>query len=277
MFEDSIYKRYIPGVIPPTTKNEAAYWFIFNSDKLLTVKLNNMEIIPFVKNLEELGLESVNEQYLGLFDGKHCYSTVTTTENIDLKDMSFGNLRALSDFLDKETYLLAGRALQIVNWDKEHKYCGKCGSITHTKTDERVKVCPKCGFMSYPRISPAIIVAVVKEDELLLAHNIHNKTNMYSIIAGFLEPGETLEECVSREVFEEVGIKVKNVKYFGSQPWPYPNSLMIGFTAEYKSGEINVDGEEIDDAGWYKRDNLPEIPSKLSISRRLIDWFAENY
>jgi NAD+ diphosphatase len=112
---------------------------------------------------------------------------------------------------------------------------------------------------------------------LLLAHNIHNKTNMYSIIAGFLEPGETLEECVSREVLEEVGIMIKNVKYFGSQPWPYPNSLMIGFTAEYKSGEINVDGEEIDDAGWYKRDNLPEIPSKLSISRHLIDWFAENY
>jgi NAD+ diphosphatase len=125
----------------------------------------------------------------------------------------------------------------------------------------------------YPRISPAIIVAVTRDDEILLAHNNNFKQNRYSVIAGFVEPGETFEDCVKREVMEEVNVKVKNIKYFSSQPWPFPDSLMIAFTAEYDEGEIRPDGIEIGDAGWYKRDNLPEVPTNTSVAGRLIQWF----
>jgi NAD+ diphosphatase len=178
--------------------------------------------------------------------------------------------------LDDEVFMLAGRAFQITNWDENHKYCGKCGALFDNKQDERAKICPKCGLVNYPRISPAIITAIVKENKILLAHGNHFKNKMYSVIAGFVEPGETFEDCVQREVMEEVGIRVKNIRYFGSQPWPFPNSLMVGFTAEYESGEIKVDEKEIGDAGWYSVDEFPETPGHGSIARKLIDWFIEN-
>lgn len=144
-------------------------------------------------------------------------------------------------------------------------------------TGERARVCPKCGFASFPRLSPAAITADIKDGRILLAHAKHFKEKTYSIIAGFVELGETLEECVKREVMEEVGIEDDNIRYFGSQPWPFPNSLMLGFTAEYKSGEITVDGVEIGEAGWFTPANLPEIPSNLSIARKLIDWYEDTY
>ena len=130
--------------------------------------------------------------------------------------------------------------------------------------------------MSFPRLSPAVITAVLKDDKILLSHYAAFRGNMHTIIAGFVEPGETLEECIKREILEEVGVRVRNIKYFGSQPWPFPNSLMIGFTAEYESGEISVDGTEISEAGWYGADNLPEIPPEVSIEREIIDWFVQN-
>jgi NAD+ diphosphatase len=136
------------------------------------------------------------------------------------------------------------------------------------------KECPGCGFLSFPRISPAVIVLVEKENRVLLARVKRFTTELYSVLAGFVEPGETLEETVRREVEEEVGIKVKNLRYFGSQPWPFPDSLMIGFTADYESGEIKIDETEIADAGWYDPDRLPTIPGKISIARELIDWFV---
>jgi NAD+ diphosphatase len=142
---------------------------------------------------------------------------------------------------------------------------------------ERAKRCPECGFISYPVICPAVITAIIKDRKILLAHNRSFKGNMYSLIAGFVEAGETLEECVKREIMEEVGLQVKNVKYLGSQPWPFPNSLMIGFTAEYESGEIAVDGVEISDAKWFDIDNLPELPSEISIARKIINWYIENF
>jgi NAD+ diphosphatase len=145
------------------------------------------------------------------------------------------------------------------------------------KTDERAKTCPACGLNSYPRLSPAVIVAVVKDDKLLLATSPRFRSSFWSVLAGFVEPGETLEDCVVREVEEEVGITVRNVRYFGSQPWPFPDSLMLGFTAEYAKGEIKTDGMEIVEADWFGADNLPNVPPSVSIARRLIDWFVENY
>ena len=132
-------------------------------------------------------------------------------------------------------------------------------------------------MLHYPRLSPAIIVAVINDNRILLAHADRFASGLYSVLAGFVEPGEAFEECVKREVKEEVGIMVKNIRYFGSQPWPFPNSLMVGFTADYDSGKISIDGIEIKDAGWFKANDLPRIPGKISIARRLIDWFVERY
>ena len=145
------------------------------------------------------------------------------------------------------------------------------------RSGERAKKCPKCGLSNYPRISPAIIVAVIRDGQLLLAHNNQFTKDLYSVVSGFLEVGETFEECVVREVKEETGITVKNINYFGNQPWPFPNSIMIGFTAEYAGGEIQVDGKEIGNANWFSSTEMPLIPNGLSIAKKLIDWFVDNY
>jgi NAD+ diphosphatase len=138
---------------------------------------------------------------------------------------------------------------------------------------ERAKECPQCGLLAFPRLSPAIIVLVQRRHELLLARPYHFPPGLYSVIAGFVEPGETLEEAVVREVREEVNLAIKDIRYFGSQPWPFPHSLMIGFTATHAGGEISIDDAEIEDAGWFKADALPTLPGKISIARKLIDWF----
>ena len=142
------------------------------------------------------------------------------------------------------------------------------------KPGERALQCTACGYLSYPRISPAVIVAVVRGKSILLARARRFPPGMYSVLAGFVEPGETLEECVVREVREETGVEVKNIRYFASQPWPFPHSLMVAFTAEHASGEIRVDPEEIVDAGWYTVENFPHVPDPMTVARRLIDWFA---
>jgi NAD+ diphosphatase len=138
---------------------------------------------------------------------------------------------------------------------------------------QRAKQCPQCKLVNYPRLSPSIIVAVRRGNELLLARSPRFPAGMYSVLAGFVEPGETLEQAVEREVQEEVGLTVKNICYFGSQPWPFPNSLMIGYRAEYAGGEIQIDRVEIEDAGWYTAEHLPAIPSRISIARQLIEAF----
>jgi NAD+ diphosphatase len=189
--------------------------------------------------------------------------------------MDFKDLRQVYGLLEEDLFVLGGRAVQIVEWDRTHQYCGRCGSRTHTKETERAKVCPQCGLHNFPRLSPAIIVAVERGDEILLARSAHFPQGMFSVLAGFVEPGETIEECVVREVKEEVGITVGNIRYFGSQPWPFPHSLMLGFTAEYVAGELKLDPTEIAEAGWFRADALPSIPGRISIAGRLIKWFVE--
>jgi NAD+ diphosphatase len=189
--------------------------------------------------------------------------------------MSFEGLRQVYGRLDEDLFWIATRAVQVVDWDRTHQFCGQCGTPTKTSLIERAKECPICGLLHFPRLSPAIIVLVERGHELLLARSRHFLPAMYSVLAGFVEPGETLEEAVVREVKEEVGLTVKEIKYFGSQPWPFPHSLMIGFTAKYASGEISLQDPEIEDAGWFTADNLPTIPGKISIARKLVDWFVE--
>jgi NAD+ diphosphatase len=278
MPRESIYKQYIPENRPNHESQIKSYWFIFNSGKMLV----NVETgqIPLVKDLNEFDITPLRKIYLGKFMGQTCYAAEVDTEvetiNIP-KGMAFENLRSLYPILDEDVYLLAGRAIQIINWDKNHQFCGKCGTPTETMDEEMAKICPKCGFISFTRISPAVITAIVKEGKLLMAKHNYGQYRRYGLIAGFVEAGETLEEGVEREIMEEVGLKVKNIEYFGSQSWPYPHSLMIGFTAEYESGDIEVDGKEIAHAKWFKAKDLPEMPSRISIAGELIDWFVESY
>jgi NAD+ diphosphatase len=187
--------------------------------------------------------------------------------------MLFQGLRRLYDAVDETLFFLAGRARQIVDWDRTHQFCGQCGTPMGILSTERAKKCPRCGLLHFPHVSPAIIVLVKWGRKLLLGRSPQFPPGMYSVLAGFAEPGETLEEAVAREVQEEAGIRVKDIRYFGSQPWPFPHSLMIGFTANYASGVISLDGSELEDARWYTTDNLPTLPGSISIARKLIDWF----
>jgi NAD+ diphosphatase len=186
-------------------------------------------------------------------------------------------LRRFFGTLDETLIWTAGRANQLIHWSREHRFCGKCGHETEDSRGERAKICPICGLINYPRVSPAIIIAVIKDNQILLARNKRFKNKFFSVLAGFVEPGETLEECAQREIFEEVNLRVKNIRYFGSQPWPFPNSLMVAFTADYGGGKIKEDKLEIIEAGWFSADQLPSIPPRMSIARKLIDWFVENY
>lgn len=277
MHRESIYKRYKPEFTPNKESDQSAFWLLFNSNELL-VEINNKQVkIPFILNLEEQDINPLRSQYLGTFHGHPCYSGELAPEAQAPAGMVFRDLRSLYECLDEDLYLLAGRAAQIVNWDRTHQFCGQCGSATITKEDEMAKMCPECGFTSFTRLSPAVITAIIKDGKLLMAQHTRTPGNMYGLIAGFVEPGETLTEAVQRETMEEVGLKVKNIEYFGSQPWPYPHSLMIGFTADYDSGEIQVDGKEITNAQWFGTDRLPRIPSKMSIAGELIEWYLENY
>jgi NAD+ diphosphatase len=168
------------------------------------------------------------------------------------------------------------RAYHVLQWRKDSAFCGSCGSANGDAPGELARLCPVCGRLEFPRISPAIIVLVTRDDgRVLLAHNRKFNNNVYSLIAGFTEAGENLETTVAREVEEEVGLEIRDTRYVGSQPWPFPNSLMIGFTTRYAGGGIRPDGEEIIDARWFSRDDLPDLPGKGSVSRYIIDRWLD--
>lgn len=180
-------------------------------------------------------------------------------------------LRPLFGLAGEQAFSLAGRATQLLDWQRNHLFCGRCGTPTTMKTTEFCMECTSCGLLAYPRISPAVMVLVSRGNELLLARSPHFKPGVFSALAGFVEAGETLEQCAVREVREEVGIEITNLRYFNSQPWPFPNSLMLAFFADYAGGVITPDPSEIEAADWFPRDQLPTLPDRVSIARRLID------
>jgi NAD+ diphosphatase len=183
----------------------------------------------------------------------------------------FSEVRPLYGVLPDDEVAIAAFAVRITDFDRSSRFCGRCGAETCRHPSERAALCTRCSSVTYPRLSPAIIVLGKKGEEALLASSPRFPANLHSVIAGFVEPGENCEECVHREVREEVGIEVTNIRYFGSEPWPFPDSLMLGFVADYAGGKITIDRNEIASAGWFSRDNLPGLPSPVSISRALID------
>ena len=259
-------RSFLPGLTPPGPPSEQVLLFVFRGAELLVEENGAVASIP--------GAKRPSGHYLGRLGEVDCYADGLDPEAGAPRGAAFRGLRGLYGVLDEDIYAVAGRAFQIVEWDRTHRFCGRCGTPTEDAEGERAKRCPTCGHLSFPRLSPAVIVAVRRGRRLLLACGRNFAGPFYSVLAGFVDPGESLEEAVVREIREEVGIEVKNVRYFGSQPWPYPHSLMIGFTAEHAGGEIAIDETEIVDAGWFGPEGLPEhLPGKLSIARRLVDAF----
>jgi NAD+ diphosphatase len=265
---------FLPAVAPPPTLSNNTLWFLFHDDRLLVKARGDEVAIPRWASTEDAGLLPVRTQFLGTLDGAPCYSGELAGE-VGPEGTSFRALRPLLGVLPEEMFSLAGRAFQVMDWDRTHQFCGKCGGRTDPLEGERGRTCAGCGLHFFPRVTPAVIVAVVRDDKILLAQSSRFPAAFYSVLAGFVEPGETFEECVRREIREEVGIEVEDLRYFGSQPWPFPHSLMVGFTASFSGGELVLEEKEIVRAGWFGPEEVRRlrIPRHGTIARRLIDRF----
>lgn len=264
--------RFLPAHAPPTRGREEAYLFAAQGLELLVEERDGAVSIPRGALLEPL---TEGAHFLGTLDGVDCYATAWPKGKVPPEGLRLVGARGLFRRVDEVVLGVAGRALAIAEWDISHRFCGRCATPTELVPGERARRCPSCRMPFYPRISPAIIVLVTRGDSLLLARAASFPEPFFGTLAGFVEAGESLEEAVHREVKEEVGIEVKNLRYFGSQPWPFGRSLLVGFTAEHAGGELRVDGQEIIEAGWFTAGNLPRIPPRLSIARHLIDAFLE--
>lgn len=194
-----------------------------------------------------------------------------------MADTDFSNLRELFETMPINDWLALARSRELAHWSETNKFCGRCGAplVRHADPNENAMCCPKCGLLRYPQITPAVIVLVKKGDKILLQRNTHYKLPHWSLVAGFLDPAETFEEAVRREIHEESSLEVSHIRYFGSQIWPFPSNLMVGFVADWVSGTPTPDGEEVVESGWFGRDNLPLLPNRISLARSLIDAWID--
>jgi NAD+ diphosphatase len=262
-FQPEIASRHPPGAPGP--------WFLFKGSDLLVRVTDGLAEVPVAVDPASLGLTAPVAHHIGDADGAPCRAAETAGDAPD--GWTFAGLRSLFSVLPEPLLRVAGRALMVIDWDRSHRFCGRCGTPTRMKEGERARECPACGELAYPRISPAIIGAVTRGDRLLLVRH-HRFAQRFTVVAGYVEPGETLEECVHREVREETSLEISEPRYFANQPWPFPHSLMVGFTAEHLSGEIRVEPSELIEGGWFPADAMPAVPDRVTIARRLIDAFV---
>ena len=252
------------------------FYFIFGSEGIILISDGKGGYtIPIAENFPEELIAERDVMHAGNLDGLEVYCYRTKIKPNDSTVFSEYPLRQSYNVLDHKLYLMAGKCAELLYFNDNTMFCGRCGGQMEKSTDIS-KRCVKCGNEVWPQLSTAVIVLIRKGDEALLVHSKNFKRKYYGLVAGFVETGETLEEAVKREAMEETGLTINNLQYFGSQPWPYPCGLMIGFTADYESGEIKIQEEELAEASWFRKDSLPPIPEKLSIARQLIDnWRGE--
>lgn len=250
------------------------HWFLFQENQLILLQLNETLTLPAFENISSYQESLLSLHSLGDYNKSQCFcAEVKPGINLGSAHVLMPIKQAFN-VLEDVWFSFIVKSAQILNWSKHHQYCGQCGHQTTQKYDVYEAHCESCNMVFYPRISPSIIVLIKKGNQILMARGEHFAKGVYGLIAGFVSPGETLEEAVHREVMEEVGITIKNLRYFGSQPWPFPDSLMVAFEAEYDAGDIVIDDVEIKEAGWYGVNDLPGMPSSSrSIARVMIDTF----
>jgi NAD+ diphosphatase len=266
---------FLPSHALPDALPDSTLVFAFRGDKLLVGGDENVPLMLTRSEFSRTGL-SCACHYLGAYQGVHCVANTLADDASEPQGLRFAGLRSLFFVVPEPLVAIAARAYQVIEWDRTHRFCGRCGTPTQDKAGERAKVCPSCGYTAYPRVSPAMMALVTRGRELLLARAHRFPPGLFSALAGFVEPGETIEDCIAREVREEVGVEVTNLRYFASQSWSFPHSLMIAFTAEYAGGDVRCDDSEIAEARWFDVDALPTRPPSLSIARRLIDTVAQS-
>ena len=260
---------YEPLLTPPEEHKGPALWFAFRGGDMVVIE-GTEPSLPLCADLAELGLVADARHYLGLYRGQHCYAVELAADAPVAETVKFKDMRSLFGVIEEPLAVLAGRAYQIKEWDRNHRYCGRCGGPTQMRSNERGRVCRACRRTSYPPISPAIMVLITRGREVLLLRRKGAEPTRFAALAGFVEPGEQLEDTARRETQEEVGVEIDDLRYFGSQPWPFPHSLMVAFTARYAGGEVRPDGIEIEEARWFDAGELLVRPPNISIGRRLI-------
>lgn len=277
-FDLSSFEFYASSVAPVVSRNRhfiiVAASPSYRCDQLLCDAQGQL-FVAHETAAAELQLPIASEHYLGLLAGDDLWVRVLECGVLPVGYQWLG-LRSQLEILPANMFQLAGRALQIAQWFYDHHFCGRCGQPTAQDQIDRAKVCSTCDLRFYPRISPCMIVLVTRGDELLLAHHHRASRVMYTTLAGFVEAGESVEECIRREIMEEVGVSVGKLQYFHSQPWPFPSQLMLGFFAEYEVGEIKIDPTEIVAAKWFRYDQLPQVPAKATVAGQLIHHYVEH-
>jgi NAD+ diphosphatase len=264
-----VSEAFVPSTAFASLPDESGLWFAFRERELLA-----LEGLSLPRGVAPPA-NAVRAQFLGRWNGEACFSAELPPGSPPLPGAAFYSLRQLFGRVPDDLLALAGRAIQLMEFDRTHQFCGACGTPTVAHATMRSRVCPRCDLTQYPRLSPAIIVSVERDSEILLARHARSPEGTYTVVAGFVDPGETAEAAVQREVLEETAVRVKNVRYFGSQPWPFPHQLMLGFQAEYEGGQPTPDGDEVQDAAFFDVDHLPRLfPGRISISKWLIEDFC---
>ncbi len=265
---------FVPGHRHPQRPTTRQFWLVYRGRQIAIDP--DRGIAPGPGRADELQAESVH--YLGRHEGCDVFAADVQPQTGAPPGLEFRELFSLYGTMSDALQKLAGRAIQVLEWDRTHRFCGACGSPTEYAERERARVCPSCRLQFFPRVAPSMIVAVERDDEILLARSPRFPPNVWSVLAGFVEPGESVEDTVHREVFEEAGVEIRDIRYFGSQPWPHPHSLMLGYQATYAGGEIAIDGEEIVEAGWFRADEMPGLfRGDFSIAQWMIRDFLRRH
>lgn len=258
---------------PDGADADNSLYFVFIDGQILSLSEQGIPRPPTRDDYRWLDLETRYKHYMGRYNGASAYAMEAAGQPPE--GFACTDLRAWLGRATPSLFYLAGRAKQMVEWHRDHAHCGRCGSEMVEHEVDRAMHCPECDLISYPRLSPSIIVLIRNGDKMLLARNAQWPTGMFSTLAGFVEAGESIEQTVHREIEEEVGLRVGNLRYMGSQSWPFPNSLMLGFHVDYEGGDIVCQDGEIAEADWFHFDELPNVPPRTAISRWLIDAFIE--